>query len=158
MSASRSADQARSARCTRSASAAARSPQSAANASSPPGCHAQRQDAEAGDELEDPHRGGEAAAERQRLDRLDVRDPSHEPADPRRAQRLGVEAQETMQDPIAQDRAGVDRQPAGGARRRQTNGGQQRDERDPAPTAAAALVAATARVPIVAQSATSSAS
>ena len=78
-----------------------------------------------------PHRRGEAAAEGQRLDRLDVGDPPHEAADPRRAQRLGVEAQEAVQDPIAQHRAGVDRQPAGRIRRRQADGRQQRDEGDP---------------------------
>ena len=137
----------------------ARSPHTAAKREPAGRRRARARGRRARDELEEPHRRAQPAAQRERLDRLDVRDTPQELANPLRAQRLGVEAQEAMHEPLAQDGARVDGEPAGGARRRAADGGQQGDQRNPARSRRRARrCAATARAPIVAHSATSSAS
>ena len=71
----------------------------------------------------------QAAAERQRLQRLGLHHPAQELPDPLGARRFGVQREQAVQQALAQDGAAVDRQPARRPRRRQPDAHQRRDDR-----------------------------
>ena len=72
---------------------------------------------------------GQPAAQRQRLDRVEIGDPSHELPDPGGAQRLRVQRQDSVHHARPQDGARLDRQLSRRPRRRQASGGERANQR-----------------------------